>query len=88
MRPSADNQSSKIALPKLSLPSGGGRTGASPTAYTVSENLGSGTLPFRFELPVARDLTLDLAITYSSGGANGLFGAGFEIDIPSFLKED
>jgi RHS repeat-associated protein len=81
---SADNQTSRITLPKLSLPSGGGRTGEPPTAYTVSENLGSGSLLYSFALPVARDLTLELAITYSSGGANGLFGVGFLIDIPSF----
>lgn len=79
-----DRQSATIALPKLTLPSGGGRTGDPPSAFAADENLGSGTLIFPFDLPVARELTLQLAISYSSGGGNGLFGVGFSIDIPSF----
>lgn len=84
MPPLADRQTSTIALPKLTLPSGGGRTGDPPTAFAADENLGSGTLIFPFNLPVARELTLQLAISYASGGGNGLFGVGFSVDIPSF----
>ncbi|WP_315832766.1 SpvB/TcaC N-terminal domain-containing protein [Bradyrhizobium prioriisuperbiae] len=79
-----DRQASTIALPKLTLPSGGGQTGAPPTAFVADENLGSGTLIFPFDFPVARELTLQLAISYASGGGSGLFGAGFSVDIPSF----
>ncbi len=82
-----DRQSATIALPKLTLPSGGGRTGDPPSAFAADENLGSGTLIFPFDLPVARELTLQLAISYSSGGGNGLFGVGFSIDIPQLFPE-
>ena len=55
-----------------------------PTAYSIEENFGSGTLPFPFDLPTARELNLELSIAYSSGGGNGLFGIGFSANLPGF----
>jgi hypothetical protein len=81
---SPDGPNSGVALPKLGQPSGGGRSGSPATTYAIEENFGSGTLPFPFDLPTARELNLELSIVYSSGGGNGLFGIGFAANIPAF----
>lgn len=83
MQPDTANRQPGIALPKLELPSGGGRSGASASTYTIEENLGAGSLPYPLDLPVARELTVDLSLVYSSGGGNGLFGIGFATNLPS-----
>ncbi|MBV9931268.1 MAG: hypothetical protein JO013_10025 [Alphaproteobacteria bacterium] len=84
MARSPDGPNNGVALPKLGQPSGGGRSGSPATTYAIEENFGSGSLPFPFDLPTARELNLELSIVYSSGGGNGLFGIGFAANIPAF----
>lgn len=83
MKERSSGRLSAVSLPKLELPSGGGRTASPATTYTIDENLGAGALPYPLDLPLARDLTLELSLLYSSGGGNGIFGIGFGANIPS-----
>jgi RHS repeat-associated protein len=82
---SPEGQNEGVTLPKIGVPSGGGRTGSPETAFVIEENFGSGALPFPLDLPTGRELNLELAVAYSSGGGNGLFGIGFTANIPSIL---
>jgi RHS repeat-associated protein len=84
MQRTTANRQPGIAVPALEMPSGGGRSGAPASAYTVEENLGAGTLPYPLDLPVARELTVELSLIYASGAGNGLFGIGFAANLPGF----
>jgi Salmonella virulence plasmid 65kDa B protein len=81
----AESGSIEIEIPSLTKPDGGGSLG-----YGESFSLDTATGAARFDIPVflsvARGLTAQLTLRYSSSNANGLFGLGFALELPSISR--
>ncbi len=75
-----------IAQPTLSLPRGGGALRG--LGGTLGSGSFSGGATFAVPVPVtpARELTPDLAVSYSSAGGNGPLGMGMAIDLPRIAR--
>ncbi|WP_042585143.1 SpvB/TcaC N-terminal domain-containing protein [Burkholderia sp. MSHR3999] len=78
-------ESGSIEIPALAKPDGGGSLG-----YGESFSLDTVTGAARFDIPLflsaARGLTPQLTLRYSSSSANGLFGLGFTLELPSISR--
>lgn len=76
-----------IEVPKIELPKGGGSIRAIDEEFRV--NPANGTASFSIPLPVApaRGAAPALSLSYSSGGGNGPFGLGWELNLPSLRRK-
>lgn len=70
-----------VEVPGLSLPKGGGAIKG--VGDTFKSNMFSGAGNYSIPLPVssARGYEPELAVSYSSGAGNGIFGLGFELSL-------
>ncbi|WP_321503366.1 SpvB/TcaC N-terminal domain-containing protein [Breoghania sp.] len=82
---SAGTGGSTIELPELSLPNAGGSLGYGET-FTPNGFTGTAELTFPLPMPEARGLKPSIALSYSSGAGNGVFGMGFTLTPSSFTR--
>jgi RHS repeat-associated protein len=80
-------QSNAIEIPQISLPKGGGAIKGIDEKFQV--NAANGTASFSIPLPLSPNrngFTPQLSLSYNSGAGNGLFGMGWDIDLPSIQR--
>ncbi len=80
-------KSNAIEVPAISLPKGGGAIKGIDEKFTV--NAVNGTASFSIPFPVsnARGTSPSLALTYNSGGGNGIFGLGWTLGLGSIKRK-
>jgi Salmonella virulence plasmid 65kDa B protein len=80
-------KSNAIEIPSISLPKGGGAIKGIDEKFQV--NAANGTASFSIPLPFSPNrngFTPQLSLSYNSGVGNGLFGIGWDIDLPSIQR--
>ncbi|MGC9503144.1 SpvB/TcaC N-terminal domain-containing protein [Baaleninema sp.] len=77
---------SKIEIPSVQLPKGGGSIKAIGETFQATPFTGSGSFSLPFETPAARGLEPDLKLIYNSGGSQGIFGLGFNFSVPNISR--
>lgn len=80
-------QSNAIKVPSISLPKGGGAIKGVDEKFSV--NAVNGTSSFSIPLPFspARGASPELALSYNSGGGNGIFGLGWSLSLGSIKRK-
>jgi RHS repeat-associated protein len=74
--------------PSITLPKGGGAIKSIDEKFTV--NPVNGTSTFSIPLPVSpvrQGFTPAVSLSYNSGSGNGIFGLGWNVDIPSISRK-
>ncbi|WP_051397877.1 SpvB/TcaC N-terminal domain-containing protein [Runella limosa] len=80
-------KSNAIEIPQITLPKGGGALKGIDEKFQV--NAANGTASFAIPLPLSPNrngFTPQLSLSYNSGVGNGLFGIGWELDLPSIQR--
>ncbi len=80
-------KSNAIEIPQISLPKGGGALKGIDEKFQV--NAANGTAGFSIPLPLSPNrngFTPQMSLSYNSGVGNGLFGIGWDIDLPSIQR--
>ncbi len=80
-------KSNAIEIPSISLPKGGGALRSIDEKFQV--NPVNGTSSFSIPLPLSPNrngFTPQMSLSYNSGVANGLFGIGWDIDLPAIQR--
>jgi hypothetical protein len=80
-------KSNSIEVPQISLPKGGGAIKGIDEKFQV--NAVNGTSSFSIPLPLSPNrngFTPTLSLSYNSGVGNGLFGIGWDIDLPAIQR--
>lgn len=80
-------KSNTIEVPQISLPKGGGAIKGIDEKFQV--NAVNGTSSFAIPLPLSPNrngFIPQLSLSYNSGGGNGLFGIGWDIDLPAIQR--
>jgi hypothetical protein len=80
-------KSNAIEIPSISLPKGGGALKGIDEKFQV--NAANGTSSFSIPLPLSPNrnvFTPQMSLSYNSGVGNGLFGIGWDIDLPSIQR--
>ncbi len=74
----------KVSISSTSLPGGGGAVKG--IGETFQPNSFSGTAAYTIPVPITagRGLAPSLSLTYNSGSGNGIFGIGWDVEIPEF----
>lgn len=75
-----------ISVIESSLPKGGGSMRGVGESFTSDEFTGAATLTLPLAASPCRGAEPQLALTYSSGYGNGVFGLGFELAVPSVAR--
>ncbi|MEO1127917.1 MAG: SpvB/TcaC N-terminal domain-containing protein, partial [Cyanobacteria bacterium J06639_16] len=75
-----------ISLPQIRLPKGGGAIRGVGETFQPSSFTGTASFTLPIETPTARDLSLDLSLSYSSGSSQGPFGLGFSLSTPHIVR--
>jgi hypothetical protein len=84
--PSAQPQSGPT-LPQLSLPKGGGAIRGIDEKFSANSTTGAGSLNVQIAVSPGRSgFQPQLALTYNSGGGNGVFGMGWGLSLPSITR--
>ena len=80
-------KSNAIESPSISLPKGGGAIKGIDEKFSV--NAVNGTAGFSVPLPFspAREVSPSHNIAYNSGAGNGIFGLGWNLDLPSIKRK-
>ena len=80
-------KSNAIEIPQITLPKGGGALKGIDEKFQV--NAVNGTASFSIPLPLSPNrngFTPQLSLSYNSGVGNGLFGIGWDIDLPAIQR--
>ena len=80
-------ESNAIQIPQITLPKGGGALRGIDEKFQV--NPVNGTSSFSIPLPFSPNrngFTPQLSLSYNSGVGNGLFGIGWDMDLPSIQR--
>ena len=75
------------ARPSVVLPKGGGAIRGVDEKFKVNPANGSGQFSIPLPLSKARGFGPDLTLNYDSGSGNGLFGIGWQLDLPSITRK-
>ena len=80
-------KSNSIEVPSIALPKGGGAIKGIDEKFSV--NAVNGTAAFSIPLPFspARGASPSLSLSYNSGSGNGIFGLGWNLDLPSIKRK-
>jgi RHS repeat-associated protein len=76
----------KVSVPQIRYPKGGGAIKGIGETFQPSPFTGDASFTIPIELPPARGLEPDLTLSYSSGGAQGPFGMGFALSVPTISR--
>ena len=82
-----DTKSNAIEIPQISLPKGGGALKGIDEKFQV--NTANGTASFSVPLPFSPNrngFTPQLSLSYNSGNGNGIFGIGWDVDLPAIQR--
>ena len=80
-------KSNAIEVPSINLPKGGGAIKGIDEKFSV--NAVNGTASFSIPLPLSPNrngFTPALSLSYNSGAGNGLFGIGWDLDLPAMQR--
>ncbi|MCB9351087.1 MAG: insecticidal toxin complex protein [Lewinellaceae bacterium] len=80
-------KSNAIEIPAITLPKGGGAIKGIDEKFQV--NPANGASSFSIPLPLSPNrngFTPQLSLSYNSGAGNGLFGIGWDIDLPAIQR--
>ncbi|HWP91823.1 MAG TPA: SpvB/TcaC N-terminal domain-containing protein [Thermodesulfobacteriota bacterium] len=84
----ATTNQSKISLPSISLPKGGGAIRGIGEKFSANPVTGTGALSVPiFTTPSRSDFYPKLLLSYDSGAGNGPFGLGWDLPIPSISRK-
>lgn len=85
---SAVTKSNAIEVPSISLPKGGGAIKSIDEKFSVNAANGTAgfSIPFPFS-PSRNGFMPSMALSYNSGGGNGIFGLGWNAEPPSILRK-
>ncbi|MEB3359019.1 MAG: SpvB/TcaC N-terminal domain-containing protein [Synechococcales bacterium] len=75
-----------VSVPQIRFPTGGGAIKSIGETFQPSPFTGTASFTIPVATPEARDLSLELSLSYSSGGSQGPFGLGFSLSVPSILR--
>src|SRR5579864_2487300 len=76
------------ARPILSLPTGGGAVHGIGEKFSPDPHTGTGNFTVPITLPPGRNgFQPKLALTYSTGNGNGLFGLGWSLSVPGITRK-
>jgi hypothetical protein len=83
-----DGEQKSAPMPSISLPKGGGAIRGIGEKFAANPVVGTGTM----SLPIATSpgrsgFGPELALSYDSGGGNGIFGFGWSLDLPSITRK-
>ena len=84
---SAKTKSNLIEAPVVSLPKGGGAIRSIDEKFAVNPANGTAgfSIPFPFS-PSRNDFLPGLTLSYNSGSGNGIFGLGWNAEVPSISR--
>ena len=80
-------KSNAIEIPQITLPKGGGALKGIDEKFQV--NAVNGTSSFSIPLPLSPNrngFTPQMSLSYNSGVGNGLFGIGWDVDLPAIQR--
>ncbi|MGZ5136070.1 MAG: SpvB/TcaC N-terminal domain-containing protein, partial [Flavitalea sp.] len=78
----------QVEIPSLSLPKGGGSVKGIDEKFQVNAANGTASLNVPFPLSQSRNSFMpSLELNYNSGSGNGIFGIGWNIDIPAIIRK-
>ncbi|MHC2722457.1 SpvB/TcaC N-terminal domain-containing protein [Bradyrhizobium diazoefficiens] len=84
----SEERTSSTSKPSLNLPKGGGALRSIGEKFSFNAQTGMGTvsvpLPF---MQTRGDLQPSLTLSYNSGTGNGVFGSGWQLDLPSISRK-
>ncbi len=80
-------KSATIDIPSINLPKGGGAIKGIDEKFSVNPVNGSASFSFPLPFSPARGITPSLSLSYNSGAGNGIFGLGWDIDLPSIKRK-
>lgn len=84
----AKTKSNLLEVPSITLPKGGGAIKSIDEKFQVNPVNGTASFSLPFPASPGRNgFTPALALGYSSGGGNGLFGLGWSMDAPSIQRK-
>jgi len=84
----ANKQNSKtITAPKLELPKGGGAIQGIGESFQPNSFSGTAGLTIPIATSPCRGAEPEIAVNYSSGSGNGIFGIGFSLSIPNISRK-
>ncbi|MFI8384870.1 SpvB/TcaC N-terminal domain-containing protein [Pseudomonas sp. NPDC079086] len=78
---------SPVQIPELALPKGGGALHGLGDAVGITGVSGVATLSVPLPVSAGRGFSPGLALQYSSGAGNGLFGIGWGLPLPAISRE-
>ncbi|MGV8964506.1 MAG: SpvB/TcaC N-terminal domain-containing protein, partial [Candidatus Saccharimonadaceae bacterium] len=80
-------KSNSIEIPSISLPKGGGAIKGIDEKFQVNPVNGTSSFSIPFPLsPNRNGFTPQLSLSYNSGVGNGLFGIGWDLNLPSIQR--
>ncbi len=80
--------SSQSQMPQLALPKGGGAIQGIGEKFSTNAMTGTGSLTVPISTSKTRsDFAPALALSYDSGGGNGVFGIGWSLSLPHIVRK-
>jgi RHS repeat-associated protein len=84
----ADSANSRVELPSVSLPKGGGAIRGIGEKFAANQVSGTGSLSIPISTSPGRsDFGPQLSLSYDSGAGNGPFGLGWTLSLPSITRK-
>jgi RHS repeat-associated protein len=82
-----DRQDFFVQVPTVGVPKGGGALKGIDEKFTINPANGTASVAITLPLTPGRaDATPSLALTYNSGGGNGVFGLGWSLGLPAIQR--
>ncbi|MDO6433174.1 SpvB/TcaC N-terminal domain-containing protein [Flavitalea sp. BT771] len=80
------SRSNAIEIPSISLPKGGGAIKGIDEKFNVNAVNGTASLSIPLPFSQARGISPQMALSYNSGAGNGVFGMGWDLDLPTIKR--
>ena len=80
-------KSNAIEIPSINLPKGGGAIKGIDEKFSVNAVNGTASLSIPLPFSSARGASPKISLLYNSGNGNGIFGLGWNINLPSIKRK-